>query len=187
MWKFLDGRRIPLSAEERGTRQGDFPYYGASGIIDHIDEYIFDEDLILVAEDGANLVNRATPLAFIATGKYWVNNHAHILRPKDGNLRYWTERIQSEDVTPVVSGAAQPKLTIEALANIPIAVPPTVQERLQIARFIEAQTPLFNRAMEKAQHSIDLMREHRAALISAAVTGKIDVRHDIKQQEALHA
>ena len=78
---FLDGKRVPLSAEERSARGGAFPYYGASGIIDWIDDYIFDEECVLVAEDGANLLSRSTPIAFVANGRYWVNNHAHILRP----------------------------------------------------------------------------------------------------------
>ena len=79
--EFLDGRRIPLRKADREKRRGPYPYYGASGIIDYIDDYLFDEDLLLLSEDGANLVNRSTPIAFIASGKYWVNNHAHVLKP----------------------------------------------------------------------------------------------------------
>ena len=91
----LDGRRVPLSSEERSYRGGEFPYYGASGIIDSIDAFLFDEDLVLVSEDGANLLNRSTPIAFVATGKYWVNNHAHSLRPCDRNRVYWAELLDS--------------------------------------------------------------------------------------------
>ena len=127
--KVLDGRRIPLSAQERGSRSGDIPYYGASGIIDWIDEHIFDEDLVLVSEDGANLLNRSTPIAFVVRGKYWVNNHAHILKPMDQNLIFWAERIETIDLRPFVTGSAQPKLTIEALANVVIAVPSDESER----------------------------------------------------------
>jgi type I restriction enzyme S subunit len=104
--KSLDSRRIPLSAEERGDRQGDYRYYGASGVIDYIDDYLFDEATVLVGEDGANLVNRSTPLAFSATGKYWVNNHAHILKPDDGLVEFWAEAIEHVDVNPIVSGSA---------------------------------------------------------------------------------
>lgn len=75
-FKFLNNRRVPLSAIEREKKQGNHPYYGASGIIDYIDDYIFDEKLILIGEDGANLLSKSTPLAFVAEGKYWVNNHA---------------------------------------------------------------------------------------------------------------
>ena len=79
--EFLDGQRKPLESAERANIRGRYPYYGASGIIDYIDKYIFDEPLLLLGEDGANIINRSTPLCFIATGKYWVNNHAHVMRP----------------------------------------------------------------------------------------------------------
>lgn len=107
LFKNLDKNRIPLSSEERGNRQGIYPYYGASGIIDHVDDFIFDEDLILFGEDGANLLARSTPLAFIARGKYWVNNHAHILKPIDGLNKYWVMCLENIDITPVVSKHAK--------------------------------------------------------------------------------
>jgi type I restriction enzyme, S subunit len=175
---FLDGKRVPLNAEERGARQGEYPYYGASGIIDHVDDFIFDEGLVLVAEDGANLLNRATPLAFVSRGRYWVNNHAHILRPTDRQLGFWAARIEAEDVAPIVSGSAQPKLTIDALANLPVAVPVSTGERASISTFVEQTQVLFDKPMEKSRHVIALLREHRSALISAVVTGKIDVRDE---------
>lgn len=172
----LDGCRIPLSSEERSYKQGNFPYYGASGIIDSIDDYIFDEDLVLVSEDGANLINRATPIAFVARGRYWVNNHAHILKPVDKYLDYWTQRIEAVDLVPFITGSAQPKLTIEALTNLVIAVPPSENERGQIEQFVVMQNMLSNNLIAEAQRAIELLKERRTTLISAAVTGKIDVR-----------
>lgn len=169
-------RRVPLSSEERGGRSGEFPYYGASGIIDHIDEYIFDEDLVLVGEDGANLLNRATPIAFVAQGRFWVNNHAHILKPLDAHLIYWAERIEAVDLVPFVSGSAQPKLTSEALMGILIAVPPTPEERAAIQAFIVRVSSESDALAAEAQRAIDLLQERRTALISAAVTGQVDVR-----------
>ncbi|WP_432258020.1 restriction endonuclease subunit S [Cupriavidus sp. TMH.W2] len=184
----LDGKRIPLSAEERGGRQGEFPYYGASGVIDFVDEYIFDEDLVLVSEDGANLLNRSTPIAFVAAGKYWVNNHAHILKPIDGNLSFWAERIEALDLAPVVTGSAQPKLTIEALMNLVIAAPPTSDERAAIATFISTEAAKLDALHIEAKRAIALLKERRSALIAAAVTGKIDVRGAVAhQQEELAA
>jgi type I restriction enzyme S subunit len=173
---FLDGKRVPLSSEERSYRGGEVPYYGASGIIDWIDDFIFEEDLVLVSEDGANLINRATPIAFIATGRYWVNNHAHILRPKDGDLIYWSERVEAVDLVPFVTGSAQPKLTIDALANIQISVPATVEEREAISNFIIATKAAIDPLIEEVRTGIAFLEERRSALISAAVTGKIDVR-----------
>ncbi len=101
---------IPLAAIDRADVEKIYPYYGASGVIDYVDNYIFSETLILVAEDGANLLSRSTPLAFLAKGKYWVNNHAHILKPIDGDIRYWVAALQIFDYMPLVTGAAQPKL-----------------------------------------------------------------------------
>lgn len=173
----LDFKRIPLSAEERGSRSGEYRYYGASGVIDYIDDYIFDESTILVGEDGANLVNRSTPLAFSAHGKYWVNNHAHILKSNDGLADYWAETIEHIDINPIVSGSAQPKLTAENLNNLKIAFPPSVEERIAINNFILDIKSKFDLLMNKAKEQIELLQERRTALISAAVTGKIDVRN----------
>lgn len=106
---FLDGQRKPLESADRARRQGIYPYYGASGIIDCIDDYIFDEPLLLLGEDGANIINRSTPLCFIATGKYWVNNHAHVMRPKKGhNIKFLCELLESLDYTRYNTGTAQP-------------------------------------------------------------------------------
>lgn len=175
-FQVLDGCRIPLSSEERADRQGHYPYYGASGIIDWIDSFLFSEDLVLVSEDGANLVNRATPIAFVARGSYWVNNHAHILKPPDTNLVFWAERIEVLDLLPFVTGAAQPKLTIDALENLIIAVPPSEPERASIDRFIVNEMKRFDELLLKADEAVSLLQERRSALISAAVTGQIDVR-----------
>ena len=174
--KNLDFRRIPVSAEDRSYRKGDYPYYGASGIIDWIDEYIFDEETVLVAEDGANLLMRSTPIAFVARGKYWVNNHAHIIRPVDGLYEYWAALIDSIDVSLFVRGAAQPKLTSEALGELIIPLPPSWQERAEIAGQIVKADAEYEERYNAASGLMKLLRERRSALISAAVTGKIDVR-----------
>lgn len=173
----LDSFRIPLSTEERSYRQGEYPYYGASGVIDYVDNYIFDEGLVLVSEDGANLLARSSKIAFPAYGKYWVNNHAHILRPKDENIDFWAEAIEVRDLTPYISGAAQPKFTSEALSNLVIAAPTNSGEINRIAEYIRDQKEIYSNLISKANKSIKLMQERRTALISAAVTGKIDVRH----------
>lgn len=119
----LDARRIPLSSEQRGERPGDYDYYGASGVIDHVDSFLFDEPLVLVSEDGANLIMRNSPIAFVARGKYWVNNHAHVLKPIAGDVDYWADRLELLDLAPVVTGSAQPKLTADALMNLDVSAP----------------------------------------------------------------
>ncbi|WP_447529520.1 restriction endonuclease subunit S [Vreelandella sp. TE19] len=175
-YKFLDGKRIPLKSEDRGSRQGLFPYYGASGVIDWIDDYIFDQDHILVSEDGANLLARSSPISFVAKGKYWVNNHAHILSPIDNNLVYWAEVIENLDLAIHVTGSAQPKLTSEALGSIMVASPPLPAERLKIQEMIFKLDKVVQELINEAVEGIKLLKERRSALISAAVTGKIDVR-----------
>lgn len=175
-YEFLDGKRIPLKAEDRGAMQGEYPYYGASGIIDYIDDFIFEDDLVLVSEDGANLLTRSTPIAFVARGKYWVNNHAHILRPKDSSLIYWAEVIERQDLSLYVTGSAQPKLTAEALGAVKIAVPPTELERVAIEKYILNIDIALGSLLSQAILGVQLLQERRSALISAAVTGKIDVR-----------
>jgi type I restriction enzyme S subunit len=169
-----NNQRIPISASERAGKQGEYPYYGASGIIDYVRDYIFDEDLILIAEDGANLLSKSTPLAFVATGKYWVNNHAHILEPLFPGFKYWAELLSAVDYTVYISGSAQPKLTKDRLGSVRVPVPPA-DERLDIISFIEEQNEKFVNAIAIKEEQIVALKEYKTSLINAAVTGKIKV------------
>ncbi len=173
----LDHKRIPIANEDRALLEKIYPYYGASGIIDRVDRYLFDGPLVLVAEDGANLLSRSTPLAFLATGKYWVNNHAHILDPLTGDICYWVGVLQTYDYTPLISGAAQPKLTGDRLGSIRIPLPPDSEQR-EIAGFVDREITKIDALISKIQEAIEQLKEYRIALISAAVTGKIDVRNE---------
>ena len=175
----LDNLRIPLNSETRGSMELKiYDYYGASGIIDKVENYIFDEPLILIGEDGANLYLRSTPLAFKATGKYWVNNHAHVLRPKYGNIDYLTNMLESLDYTHYITGAAQPKLTSDHLMNITVVIPP-LPEQHRIANFLNHKTQQIDELIAAEQRKIELLKEYRQSLISEAVTGKIDVRNEV--------
>jgi type I restriction enzyme S subunit len=172
--EFLDHRRIPLSGEERAGLAKVYPYYGASGIIDEVDRYLFDEDLILVGEDGANILARSSPLAFIARGKYWVNNHAHVLRPRGGDLHFWEALLESISYVPFASGSAQPKLTREALGDIPFAAPDDAAEQREIGNLVQRATERFSPLVQLLTIAIEKLREYRRALITAAVTGKLE-------------
>jgi len=120
----LNNKRIPLSSQIRSKRQGKYPYYGASGIVDYIDDYIFDGEHVLISEDGENLRSRNTPIAFKADGKFWVNNHAHIVKGKKPFLNDWiVYYFKNIDVNPYITGAVQPKLNKENLLSIPIKLP----------------------------------------------------------------
>ena len=172
----LNHRRLPLSSTERGTMTlRGYDYYGASGIIDKVDDYLFDDELLLIAEDGANLVLRNLPLAIIARGKFWVNNHAHILKPRRGLLEYLSALMEDLNYLPWISGAAQPKLTQDRLMSIAIAVPPR-DEQDRIVSYVTAETRHPRVAISRARREIDLLREYRARLIADVVTGKLDVR-----------
>ena len=144
----LNHRRVPLSGTERGTmKRRDYDYYGASGVIDKVDDYLFDDELLLIAEDGANLLLRSLPLAIIARGKFWVNNHAHILKPKRGHIEFLASVMESFSYLPWLSGATQPKLTQDRLMSVGIAVPPR-HEQDQIVRSMAETTPWRRRCRE---------------------------------------
>lgn len=135
---FLNARRVPVKAADRAKRQGAYPYYGASGIVDWVDGFIFDGEYLLISEDGENLRSRNTPIAFLARGKYWVNNHAHILDEREpGILRYLSWALNRTDLSPYITGAAQPKLNKRTLAEMEIAIPPEA-ERLRINALLGA-------------------------------------------------
>ena len=172
----LNHRRIPLGSPERGkmTRRR-YDYYGASGVIDKVDDYLFDDELLLIAEDGANLVLRNLPLAVVARGRFWVNNHAHVLKPRRGHLEFLAGVMESFSYLPWISGAAQPKLTQDRLMGIAIAVPPS-EEQDRIASFVATETSRLCIRITRAKRQIDLLQEYRTRLIADVVTGKLDVR-----------
>jgi len=120
----FDKQRIPLSSMERSKRQGSYRYYGAQGVIDYIDDYIFDGEYILLAEDGENLKSNKQDLAQLVDGKFWVNNHAHILQTKEVcRLRYFYFWINSQNFAEYVTGSAQPKLSQGSLKKMIIPLP----------------------------------------------------------------
>ncbi|OME29261.1 hypothetical protein BSK63_22190 [Paenibacillus odorifer] len=173
----LDYKRIPLSSEERGLMENKkYDYYGASGVIDLVEDYIFDDTLILIGEDGANLYSRNSPLAYMASGKFWVNNHAHILKPKNGDINYFVNLLESLDYTIYISGSAQPKLTQEKLGSIQIPVPPK-KEQEQIAEYIVEKDDDFKSLIHILNQQVSKLKEYRQSLIYEAVIGKIDVRN----------
>lgn len=133
-----DSERIPISKPLRESRQGPYDYYGASGVIDSFDDYLFDKPLLLIGEDGANLVNRSTPIAFIARGKYWVNNHAHVIdSTSEDALEYLSIVINQMDLKPFLTGTAQPKLNQAKLNQLLIPVPPFDEQKRIVSKVAE--------------------------------------------------
>lgn len=132
----LDSKRIPITSSDRET--GDVPYYGASGIVDYVKDYIFDEPLLLISEDGANLLARSTPIAFSISGKTWVNNHAHVLKFNNIYTQRFVEfYINQVDISQYITGAAQPKLSQANLNKICIPCP-NIEVQEEIVRAIES-------------------------------------------------
>jgi type I restriction enzyme M protein len=137
----LDSRRIPITKGDR--KEGSIPYYGASGIVDHVADFIFNEDILLISEDGANLLARSTPIAFSVTGKCWVNNHAHVLKfQHPATQKFVEDYLNSISIEEFITGAAQPKLNQEALNRIPIPIPNDVDTQQTIVAEIEAEQAL---------------------------------------------
>jgi len=135
-----DAERIPLSVNEREKLQKIYDYYGASGVIDKVDKYLFSKPLLLIGEDGANLLTRSKPIAFIARGQYWVNNHAHVLDSSDGLLlEYVAAYINAINLAPYVTGTAQPKMNQEKMNSILIPIPPTDEQ----ARIVQKINEIF--------------------------------------------
>lgn len=139
-----NAKRVPIKSADRDAIDGPYPYYGASGVIDYIDDYRFDGPRLLIAEDGANLISRSTPIAFLANGKYWVNNHAHVVAASDKSTLIFLQYFFSlTDLKPHVTGSAQPKLNRANLDKIPVINPP-----------IELQN-----AFDKADEEVQVLRE----------------------------
>jgi len=157
--EILDYKRKPLSSMERSTRKGIYPYYGASGIIDGIDDYIFDGEHVLISEDGENLRTRQTPIAFLANGKFWVNNHAHILKADHVHSRLICYYFAQLDLNPYITGAVQPKLNQDSLNRIPLYLPMAINEREKIVSILSS-----------LDDKIDLLHRENATLEQMAET-----------------
>lgn len=136
-----DRERIPLSVDERSNLEKKYDYYGASGVIDKVDRFLFNKPLLLIGEDGANLINRSTPIAFIARGEYWVNNHAHVLDYLNEDLmQYICLYINAISLVDYVTGTAQPKMNQEKMNSILVPLPPLAEQH----RIVEKLEQLLN-------------------------------------------
>ena len=173
----LDGRRVPLSAEERSSRRGPYPYYGASGVIDSVDSYLFDETLVLLGEDGAQLADPDYDVSFVVRGKAWVNNHAHVLRPVAADPDFLAMHLTTLDRGAFISGATREKITQADMNEIPV---PKVSVSLQsgVARDLSSVRTRCEKAISAITRQLDLLTERRQALITSAVTGEFAVPVD---------
>lgn len=169
----LDGKRIPLNSLERSEIPGDFPYWGANGIVDYINDYLFDEDLVLLGEDGAPFFEDYKPVAFSVRGKIWVNNHIHVLKPKGINSNYLTYCLNITDYSYFISGSTRDKLTQNDMSEIQLPFP-TAEEQEAVVTYLDDATSRIDALIEKKEQMIELLKEKRIALITHAVTKGLD-------------
>ena len=158
--EFLDNKRKPIKDSDRDKIHGGYPYYGASGIIDYVNDYIFDDELILLGEDGANIIMRSSRLAFKVKGKIWVNNHAHVLKPINNAIGYICEYLESIKYDKYNTGTAQPKLNRTVCESIPIPTP-TLPEQQKIANFLSALDDKITAMDNKITHT----QQYKKALL----------------------
>jgi len=166
---FLDGQRRPVKDSDRAKMRGEIPYYGASGIVDYVNDYLFDDDLILLGEDGENIVSRNTRLAFRVYGKIWVNNHAHVLKPLPHiSIGYLTDFLESLNYESYNSGTAQPKLNKQTCYKISVALPPTLAEQEAIAEALSDADAL----IESLESLLAKKRQVKQGAMSELPSGK---------------
>ena len=169
MVTFLDGMRRPVRDSDRAKMRGSIPYYGASGIVDYVNDYLFDDNLILLGEDGENILSRNCRLAFRISGKAWVNNHAHVLKPNPNvSIGFLTDYLESLDYERFNSGTAQPKLNKQTCVRIPIALPPTKAEQEAIAEVLN-DADIF---IESLEQLLVKKRQLKQGAMQELLTGK---------------
>ena len=173
----LDNFRKPINATERAGRNGNVPYYGATGQVGWIDDFLTDEDLVLLGEDGAPFLDLIKDKAYLITGKAWVNNHAHILRSLFGDTgnRYLLHYLNSFNYAGYVNGTTRLKLTRASMDTIPIPLPPLAEQQRIVDR-IESLFAKLDEAKEKAQAVVDSFETRKAAILHKAFTGELTAK-----------
>ncbi|MGM0219403.1 restriction endonuclease subunit S [Enterococcus sp. AZ126] len=154
----FDGKRVPIDSGLRVS--GEYPYYGATGIIDYVDDYIFDGEYVLLAEDGANITMRNYPVAYLTQGKFWLNNHAHIMRMIDGSNYFLVQILEKIDYMKYNTGTAQPKLNSKVVKNIEFKLP-HVEEQRKIGSFFKQ----LDNTITLHQRKLDLLKEQKKGFL----------------------
>ena len=163
-----DGNRIPVDASQR--QAGPYPYWGAGNIMDYVSDYIFDEELVLLGEDGAPFFDHTRPVAFYINEKVWVNNHIHVLKPHENiNPLYLVHYLNNVDYKSYINGSILNKLTQSNMSKIALLVPPLDEQR-RIAAFLDEKCAHIDAVIEKTRASIDEYKKLKQAVITRAVT-----------------
>lgn len=169
----LDNKRIPLNSEQRARMLGNFPYYGANGLVDYVDNYIFDEDLILVAEDGGYFDEYKTrPIAYKISGKSWVNNHAHVLKVKEGfDYNFVFYSLEHKNILKFLNGGTRAKLNRGELEKLPVYFPRTYKEQKEIGNLFT----LIDGEIELLGNKLKLLKKQKNGLMQRLLTGKAGI------------
>lgn len=176
----LDGGRIPLNAAERSDKRGDIPYWGANSVVDFVDEALFDEELVLLGEDGAPFFEPSKPVAFCSYGKVWPNNHVHVLRPMTpGTGEFIANVLNVTEYAQFVDGSTRDKLTQDAMKDIPMPWPP-LGEQAVITAFLDREKSKIDALVAEQRQLMKLLNEKRQSVISDAVTCGLDISASTK-------
>jgi len=171
--EILDSQRVPVNAEERLNRPGTIPYYGATGQVGWIDDFLFDEELVLLGEDGAPFLQPDKPKAYVIQGKSWVNNHAHVLRSLGSTpSRFWKYQLDQVDYRAYVGGTTRLKLSQAPMRQISLAVPP-LREQFRIADAMDSYGSRLAEAEAELERVRRNLKRYRAAVLQAAVEGRL--------------
>lgn len=170
----LDNLRQPITADKRSRNNPQYDYYGASGVIDKIDYYNVDDTVLLIGEDGANLLLRNLPLVYKAKGRFWVNNHAHILKPIRDDYDYMAYAMEAADYTLFITGSAQPKLSQSNLNCVKLPIPP-IEEQHTIVDYLKKRLVKIDDAINEKNKILGLLQERKQIIINEVVTGKVKV------------
>lgn len=170
----LDSRRKPINSKDRATRPGDVPYYGATGQVGWIDDFLFEEELVLVGEDGAPFSDKSRPIAYIIDGKSWVNNHAHVLRARADitSNRYVKHFLDSFDFTDYVQGSTRDKLTQGSMNSIPVLLAPRALQN-EIVHLVERVADHRASVSTHLSGARDAIQRFRQAILAAACSGRL--------------
>lgn len=172
----LDSARVPLNGVERAKRPGTVPYWGANSIVDYVDQPLFNEDLVLLGEDGAPFFDKSKDVAFFVQGPIWPNNHVHVLRPTHPDTgRFMAHALNVTDFGNFIAGSTRDKLTQQAMKDIPLPWPPPAEQH-GIVGFLASATGTIDALIAEAEGAIALLQNRLATLIYSSVTGRIDVR-----------
>ncbi len=169
-----DGKRIPIKSFDRESMSGEYPYYGASGIIDYVNDYIFDGEYLLISEDGANLTVRKYPIAFIANGKFWVNNHAHIVSAKENisTNKYMEYIFAYTNISGYITGSAQPKMSQGKMNLIEFVIPPlNIQQK--VVKYLDEISQKIEKIKQAQKAKMNSLKALKASILDQAFKGEL--------------